>query len=75
MRCLYVTIRHCSQNDSMLAQQQSPFSLTGAPPGARVRGHDMKFRWANAILLVLLLAAMASGLLGLVTGSEELARM
>ena len=33
----------------------------------------MKFRWANAILLLLVLAEMASGLLGLVTGSEELA--
>ncbi len=32
----------------------------------------MKFRWANAILLLLLLVAMASGLLGLVTGSDEL---
>jgi hypothetical protein len=33
----------------------------------------MRFRWANAILLLLLLAEMASGLLGLVTGSEDLA--
>ena len=33
----------------------------------------MKFRWANAIPLVLLLVEMASGLLGLVTGSEDLA--
>ena len=33
----------------------------------------MRFRWANAILLILLLAEMVSGLLGLVTGSDELA--
>jgi hypothetical protein len=33
----------------------------------------MRFPWANAILLFLLLVEMASGLLGLVTGSEDLA--
>ena len=33
----------------------------------------MRFPWANTILLLLLLAEMVSGLLGLVTGSEDLA--
>ena len=33
----------------------------------------MRFPWANAILLILLLTEMVSGLLGLVTGSDDLA--
>ena len=33
----------------------------------------MRFPWANAILLLLLLTEMVSGLLGLVTGSDDLA--